>query len=866
MPPTPVFRARNVESSNSSGMHHSSRGITDDFDSFSSPFFSGVSEKPSDPKDSASYFSLSLDRAQRATAPLPEERATSDESGSSVLFISKPEVKNKEQKGKKTLKKITPAFGQRKQRLKPQSSDSKSMASVYSLGINSNSLGSLTVADPREPEYVPPRFRLHHPQGFRVLKNSSALERSMRNYFRLPEAPSDSALRERKRVNKMLVLMEKDERKEQYIAGKSEGVVLDGFLLLNVAKATSPDEVEAVALQDSKLISAIPQDLSYFQNLFFLDVSENELPLEDLLVLGNLETLHMAYNKISSLSGLEELMEWQFTQKKSVVSEFAPPGMVVSEEVDYEHFLPRLMALNLSYNCIPAKELIYLSYFAGLQQLDLSGNQLRVLPTEISFLQNVTHLALENNKLTSSGKHGPDVFACLSGMPSLVQVNLNRNNISYVPPLNPTPGNPFFPALEVIGLAGNPLETVESVVELAVLHKTLRRVLLSDTPLSKKSRESFDAQTAFDQFVLLTYFEAMDAEEESANFVPESVVPQRFSSNSSPLEDHEGEGEWQNESWSPLIPHDSDEAEEKLDIHSAAAAAAAEAAAERRNEDEKKVNGDMKFFNGELQSVGDAFFNSNIDYSEEGQKECLKNETENESDQNSPGLGVAHFASPEDYLAAYTVELVYQEFQMPQKGTRDFLSCPTGHKDLVTIPELSEFMDIYRLVGGKRARFMKQELNRKHREGASHVRPLKLRSKILDQRIIPCDEEASLNSPSTPEGPTNVSPVTQTSGFGVEIGNVFLTALDERGKTHSEYSNKSAEKSQKGFSGELRGRSKQDKSVGGSSVNRVLPSVCPVTLNVHGAMTELRALLRKPLPSLPFNEPHFAMPKQAKTK
>lgn len=467
----------------------------------------------------------------------------------------------------------------------------------------------------------PPRFSLHHPHGFRLLKSSSVVERSLRHYFRLPEAPSAALNCERRCVQEQLLWLEKEEKESRqrmirhrkggssynHTSGENDdGIVLDGFLLLSASSCESPDEVKVVSLQCSQLEKTIPEDLVYFQNLSFLDLSENKLLLEDLLLLGGVRTLHLACNGISSLEDLHSVAQWQLNHRKSILVEsllpLQDPTLADTEETlvshttrsgmnpirekencidkknddhSFEILLPSLTALNLSYNRIPSSHICFLTYFPVLHQLDLSGNNLQFLPKDMSCLASVSHLALECNNFTiasssafsaasksfSGGAIG--LFQSLSTMPSLLEVNLNRNHIECVPPLSPLPGLPFFfTRLKVVGLAHNPIKKVDDILPLISLHHTLRRLALFETPLSIEPKESTRAQYVVDN-VVEALFKAkivVDArvtstkegrENEKKNVPEKKCQP---CNSSSPKSTEIEDDLWTNDTWSRLIP------------------------------------------------------------------------------------------------------------------------------------------------------------------------------------------------------------------------------------------------------------------------------------------------------------------------
>lgn len=552
----------------------------------------------------------------------------------------------------------------------------------------------------------PPRFRLHHSHGFRLLQNSSVVERSLRHYFRLPEPPSDVINAEKWFVQNQLLWLEREEREERRrlilrMRGmtpipstervKQEettgGIVLDGFLLLSASGCEDPEEVESVTLQASQLERAVREDLLYFQNLFFLDVSENMLLLEDLLFLGGLETLHLTYNQISSLLALHDVVQWQELHHKFILGECIPEsksrpsadtlknlfssvekglrrvekevqeksGEQARDTTSFGILLPHLTALNLSFNRIPSLHISFLAYFPSLRQLDLSGNNLRFLPEDLSCLRLVSHLALESNNFSIffSASSSPSssafpaysgearhLFQSLSTMPSLVEVNLNRNNIECVPPLTYRPSNCscFYPALKVIGLTHNPIKTVDYLLPLTSLHLTLRRIVLSNTPLSMNPAECSRAQPNFDDTIGMLLREKIRVEAQKAGIGKtrkEVEKKPRGETHPQPGVSSQQLTEvvddlWQKDSWSRLIPMSEEPREKtnKTNIDSSTHTASGKnPSAEKEKENKNHDN-----------AYSDEADNSHIQWNQNDQDD-RESETENHATDSFRGIG-----------------------------------------------------------------------------------------------------------------------------------------------------------------------------------------------------------------------------------
>ncbi|RNF11393.1 putative leucine-rich repeat protein (LRRP) [Trypanosoma rangeli] len=425
-----------------------------------------------------------------------------------------------------------------------------------------------------------------HPQGFRILKNRSVVERSLRSYFRLPPAPCSRLVRDRLWTQRQLmaVEMKEDEEEAQFFANavdaphRQSHMLLDGYLLLCASGQAEPEAVEAVTLQSFHIVGAIEDDLAHFQSLRFLDLSENRLLLEHLLTLTGLEMLHLPYNKISSLAGIARVvMEQQiqptnssnvyikrgdgvgvvdnathdsksirnaaayYAQKKTgtpphpddglrwrtpvatslnsggatvdaaqVAGYYSPHHKTLGRPHQalecslHDVLLPNLRALNLSFNKIPPADILHLSYFPFLEKLDLSGNDLRVLPEDLADLTSVTHFALERNHF----RDGNIIFAALSTMPALTEVNLNHNELRHVPPLSVKNGRGLcFPSIEVIGLGHNHFAGARDVAALTELVRTLQQVMLAGNPIARKDKERSAAHSIFVQAVMNLYWE-----------------------------------------------------------------------------------------------------------------------------------------------------------------------------------------------------------------------------------------------------------------------------------------------------------------------------------------------------------------------
>lgn len=180
-----------------------------------------------------------------------------------------------------------------------------------------------------------------------------------------------------------------------------QGKLLDGFLLLDSCMVKLPHEAIRSKLIDQNILEVVEEDLNYFQNLTFLDVSDNRIRVEQLANLTNLVELFIQFNQIDSLHITE--------------------GM-----------FPQLEKLHLSYNNIPANNLPWLGHLKKLSLLDLASNDLVTLPESMSFLSSVEELNLSSNQFSSDSTlvRPSKLFYSLGAMPRLKRLNLSRNKFT----------------------------------------------------------------------------------------------------------------------------------------------------------------------------------------------------------------------------------------------------------------------------------------------------------------------------------------------------------------------------------------------------------------------------------------------------
>eukprot|EP00755_Sulcionema_specki_P005952 Sspe_Gene.34182::Locus_16630_Transcript_1_1_Confidence_1.000_Length_1915::g.34182::m.34182 len=291
------------------------------------------------------------------------------------------------------------------------------------------------------PQKTLPTALKVHPKGFKILSRESPVERALRSYFRLPLPATKQKSHEMSRVKRMLRMKGRGRMLRKR--------VLDGFFLLEACHVEDPEDAVEAVVANSSLTGVVPDDLSFFTSLEFLDIGENQVEFAELSNLTNLEELHMHCCLLHQIS--------------------VPEGSFL-----------KLETLNVSFNSLSEGVFTNLSKLPSLVRLDLSCNNLKTLPEDMSGLVNLQQLALEGNELSSES-----TFHSLGSLGRLREVNLNRNKLSKVPKL--LPGG--FPALEILGLAACDFHFFEDLYSLTE-YKALRRVVLWGNPIERRRKDT----------------------------------------------------------------------------------------------------------------------------------------------------------------------------------------------------------------------------------------------------------------------------------------------------------------------------------------------------------------------------------------
>ncbi|XP_067232505.1 X-ray radiation resistance-associated protein 1 [Chanodichthys erythropterus] len=188
---------------------------------------------------------------------------------------------------------------------------------------------------------------------------------------------------------------------------------LDAQLLIKLHCVDKPSDLCSVNISGQHLQTVKLEGLEQFDNIAYINASDNHLTLESFGRFPALRELDLSLNSLHNF------------------------------EIHAEEF-QRLEVLDLSFNNITGESILNLSLLARLKVLHLTGNQLQMLPLNMAGpstclvekstqegslqFQKLEVLMLDDNKLSS-----PEVFMSLANLQRLRHLNLQGNYISGVP-------------------------------------------------------------------------------------------------------------------------------------------------------------------------------------------------------------------------------------------------------------------------------------------------------------------------------------------------------------------------------------------------------------------------------------------------
>jgi len=235
--------------------------------------------------------------------------------------------------------------------------------------------------------------------------------------------------------------------------------VLDGYKVLDISGVELPEEVCRAILsnQEPPFNNTVPEHLQEFVNLTHLDVSGNKLSLEQLDCLSSVQTLLISCSNIKHIH---------------------LPNKGVKLE-GYHFGFPHLSVLDMSYNFLSPESVWQLTKLPSLTDLNLAGNDLPQLPPDLTAFKFLKKLSLRRNRLGQQYRPLPDfpssnmqddfvlsldyvVFAALSTLSSLEELDISENYIQAVPPSLPI----GFKCLKFLNLSYNFIDDERKLIPL----------------------------------------------------------------------------------------------------------------------------------------------------------------------------------------------------------------------------------------------------------------------------------------------------------------------------------------------------------------------------------------------------------------
>lgn len=203
-----------------------------------------------------------------------------------------------------------------------------------------------------------------------------------------------------------------EEKSATVTAHKSEFVnALSSEFLLKHHHVDSANDLCSVNISDCDLEFDETANFSKFKNVAYVNAAENLLTVRPFSTFPNLRELEMPVNGVRGI-GIQ-------------------PGDFAT-----------LQVLDLSYNNLSALDMLSLGYLPKLKVLTLTGNGLAQIHPDLcqpfslsedseetyTRFQNLEVLMLDDNRL-----HDMSTFAALAALPSLRELNLDKNDITLVP-------------------------------------------------------------------------------------------------------------------------------------------------------------------------------------------------------------------------------------------------------------------------------------------------------------------------------------------------------------------------------------------------------------------------------------------------
>ncbi|CAD8060912.1 unnamed protein product [Paramecium sonneborni] len=223
---------------------------------------------------------------------------------------------------------------------------------------------------------------------------------------------------------------------------------LDGFLMINVTNNDNPHEIIRANLSRLRIQSSKPEDFQYFLNLQDLDVSENQLQLEDLTSFPSLKILKISANNIKNI------------------------------EITHKNTFEQLQHLDLSFNYLSKEAISSLKHITELKELYLVRNELLELPTDMSEFTKLELLDISDNAFQSN-QTASILWEVLGQIPELKTLNISKNFLRGIHTERLVVG--YFNKLETLDFSYNIAENQHNLI-CARNFTNLKKIIITGNP------------------------------------------------------------------------------------------------------------------------------------------------------------------------------------------------------------------------------------------------------------------------------------------------------------------------------------------------------------------------------------------------
>eukprot|EP01083_Nonionella_stella_P135787 413069_1 len=220
--------------------------------------------------------------------------------------------------------------------------------------------------------------------------------------------------------------------------------ILDSWQLLQLSNAKYPERVTQINGEGIGFTHIVNDDFKYFKNIEYIELSDNNIVLSDIILFPKLKHLSLNCNGIKTIPYL-------------------------STQRDQHPLFPKQLShLQLAFNELSVASITNVcNVFHSLISLDLSNNSLITIPPQVIHLNNLRTFNLSNNKL-----QGIATWNILANIPALGDLDVSHNEFTMVPDIedlqcvyNPQNMNMvFFAELQFLNLKSNLIQDADDIL------------------------------------------------------------------------------------------------------------------------------------------------------------------------------------------------------------------------------------------------------------------------------------------------------------------------------------------------------------------------------------------------------------------